>query len=124
MLARAKQLHFKTYRPYSHGAATKAGETHKGHTVLVCGYDDTKHALIIRNSWDEDWGEEGYGYHPYPFYREVNNKSEVLAELKSLKFQSKKISREYWLLAREADFQQQTITMYKAMQGPRNSSQT
>ncbi|HYX35329.1 MAG TPA: C1 family peptidase [Oligoflexus sp.] len=38
-----------------------------GHAVLVCGYDDTKGALIIRNSWGEDWGEGGYGYLPYDF---------------------------------------------------------
>jgi C1A family cysteine protease len=41
-----------------------------GHAVLVCGYDDAKQALIIRNSWGEDWGEEGYGYLPYEFIRD------------------------------------------------------
>lgn len=46
----------------------KAGENRQGgHAVLVCGYDDTKKALIIRNSWGEDWGEEGYGYLPYAY---------------------------------------------------------
>jgi hypothetical protein len=54
----------------------------------------------------------------------VNNKSEVLAELESLKFHSKKIRRESWALAREAEFQQKMIAMYKAMQGPRNITQT
>jgi C1A family cysteine protease len=46
----------------------KAGENLEGgHAVLVVGYDDTKRALIIRNSWGEDWGEEGYGYLPYRY---------------------------------------------------------
>lgn len=58
------------------------------------------------------------------YVHEVNNKSEVLAELESLKFHSKKIRREYWALAREAEFQQKMIAMYKAMQGPRNITQT
>ncbi len=36
--------------------------------------------------------------------------------------QSKKIRREYWLLTREAEFQQKMIAMYKAMQGSRKIS--
>jgi C1A family cysteine protease len=44
-----------------------------GHAVLAVGYDDnkkigkTKGALLIRNSWDEDWGEKGYGWLPYAY---------------------------------------------------------
>jgi C1A family cysteine protease len=46
----------------------KPGEKRDGgHAVLVCGYDDTKQALIIRNSWGQGWGEEGYGYLPYAY---------------------------------------------------------
>jgi C1A family cysteine protease len=33
-----------------------------GHAVLVVGYEAD--ALIIRNSWGGDWGENGYGYLP------------------------------------------------------------
>lgn len=51
-----------------------------GHAVMAVGYDDTvpienkncdsaksKGALIIRNSWGRDWGDEGYGYLPYDY---------------------------------------------------------
>ncbi|MBK1812976.1 hypothetical protein JHL18_20335 [Clostridium sp. YIM B02505] len=50
-----------------------------GHSVMAVGYDDkylsinklTGHsslgALIIKNSWGEDWGEDGYGYLPYEY---------------------------------------------------------
>lgn len=46
-----------------------------GHAVLAVGYDDArknegtkkKGALIIRNSWGEEWGNEGYGYLPYEY---------------------------------------------------------
>ena len=53
-----------------------------GHAVEVIGFDDdieiihkktrarTKGALIIRNSWGEKWGEEGYGYLPYEYVLE------------------------------------------------------
>jgi C1A family cysteine protease len=51
-----------------------------GHAVVAVGYDDgmkiknknrggkeTKGALLIRNSWGENWGEGGYGWLPYEY---------------------------------------------------------
>jgi len=50
-----------------------------GHAVLAVGYDDritianrssgneTKGALLIRNSWGKGWGDGGYGWLPYEY---------------------------------------------------------
>jgi len=50
-----------------------------GHAVVAVGYDDkmkiknkygkleTIGALLIRNSWGKEWGEEGYGWLPYEY---------------------------------------------------------
>ncbi|MBC7188838.1 cysteine protease [Candidatus Aerophobetes bacterium] len=50
-----------------------------GHAVVAVGYDDTKKikntrcgrettgALLIRNSWGTDWGDDGYGWLPYQY---------------------------------------------------------
>lgn len=44
-----------------------------GHAVMTVGYDDNrkigKHtgALLIRNSWGDQWGDKGYGWLPYEY---------------------------------------------------------
>lgn len=54
-------------------------EAEWGHAIVAVGYDDekeilntscntkTKGALLIRNSWGEDWGDKGYGWLPYDY---------------------------------------------------------
>lgn len=38
-----------------------------GHAVVCVGYDDTKKAFIMRNSWGAEWGINGYFYLPYAY---------------------------------------------------------
>jgi len=38
-----------------------------GHAVCAVGYDDSKHVLIVRNSWGDHWGDHGFFYMPYKF---------------------------------------------------------
>jgi C1A family cysteine protease len=43
-----------------------------GHAVLAVGYDDSKEALIVRNSWGAEWGLGGYFYLPYGYVTQPN----------------------------------------------------
>jgi C1A family cysteine protease len=39
-----------------------------GHALLAVGYDDDKSVFIVRNSWGEEFGDNGYCYMPYEFF--------------------------------------------------------
>lgn len=38
-----------------------------GHAVLMVGYDDSKSAVKVRNSWGPGWGDQGYFWMPYDY---------------------------------------------------------
>jgi C1A family cysteine protease len=40
-----------------------------GHAILAVGYDNVRRHFIIRNSWGAEWGDKGYGYLPYDYFR-------------------------------------------------------
>ncbi|MFX0087878.1 MAG: C1 family peptidase [Candidatus Hodarchaeota archaeon] len=75
-----------------------------GHAVAAVGFNDdkviknhedgtvTKGALLIRNSWGKEWGEEGYGWLPYKYVEE-------------------KLSNDWWVII-EAELKQNKITLY------------
>jgi C1A family cysteine protease len=64
-----------------------------GHSVLIVGYDDNKTisninttesqrktgAFLIQNSWGTGWGDKGFGWIPYDYFRAGAN-GDVLAD--------------------------------------------
>lgn len=38
-----------------------------GHSIVLCGYDDSVNRFILRNSWSAQWGDGGYGTLPYEY---------------------------------------------------------
>jgi len=42
-------------------------EMEGGHAVMAVGYDNSKSALLVRNSWGNDWGLDGYFWMPYDY---------------------------------------------------------
>jgi C1A family cysteine protease len=78
---------FTVYSSYEQAAKTgripyptKGEKIVGGHAIVAAGYDDkmkiknsapgateTTGALLIRNSWGTDWGDQGYGWLPYAY---------------------------------------------------------
>jgi C1A family cysteine protease len=40
---------------------------HGRHAMLIVGYSDSNETFIVRNSWGEQWGDQGYCYMPYDY---------------------------------------------------------
>lgn len=38
-----------------------------GHCMAIVGYDDAQQKFIVRNTWDETWGDKGHCYMPYDY---------------------------------------------------------
>jgi len=49
----------------------KGGDDFTGsHAVVVVGYDDAVERFTFANSWGEGWGDHGYGYLPYDYFKQ------------------------------------------------------
>jgi len=38
-----------------------------GHAVVLCGYNEATQMFLVRNSWGDQWGIQGYFWMPYSF---------------------------------------------------------
>jgi C1A family cysteine protease len=43
-----------------------------GHAVLAVGYDDATQCFLVRNSWGQQWGQQGYFTIPYAYLTDNN----------------------------------------------------
>lgn len=39
------------------------------HGIMLSGYDDKTQRFKFQNSWGADWGDSGYGYLPYSYFK-------------------------------------------------------
>jgi Papain family cysteine protease len=51
------------------------------HIALLCGYDLRKRVFFVRNSWGNDWGQNGYGTLSFDLYNKYANSPSVLYRL-------------------------------------------
>jgi C1A family cysteine protease len=46
----------------------RVGSISQPHALVIAGYDDTKKAFRIMNSWSTAWGENGFAWIDYDFF--------------------------------------------------------
>ncbi len=58
-----------TYNPLtSTGALAQGVSLLGGHATPIVGYDETKKAFLVQNSWGTSWGKAGFYYMPYSVF--------------------------------------------------------
>ncbi len=48
-----------------------SGTARHGHAVLICGYDNSINAFKVLNSWGTGWGDKGYFWIDYDFFKKA-----------------------------------------------------
>jgi C1A family cysteine protease len=43
------------------------------HALIICGYDDSKHAYKVMNSFGTNWGDAGYSWIDYDYFPLVSS---------------------------------------------------
>jgi hypothetical protein len=52
-----------------------------GHAMVAIGYDDTRGAFRIINSWGSNWGENGYAWIGYDTFNRIVNEAYVIQDI-------------------------------------------
>lgn len=53
------------FQAYTGGVFNRNTSSEINHAIVIVGWDDSKSAWIIKNSWGTGWGENGYAYIGY-----------------------------------------------------------
>ena len=71
---------YRDYDLYSGGIYKHVSGGFEGlHGILIVGYDDTDQCFIVKNSWDTDWGENGFFRIAYSEVTKANSNRSALA---------------------------------------------
>lgn len=67
-------------------------ERHSRHAMTIVGFSDELQMFLVRNSWGERWGDNGYCYIPYSYIEDKNlfNFACIITEIVSL--ENKKVA--------------------------------
>jgi len=58
-----------------------SGKNMGGHAMLVVGYDDSKNAFKIQNSWGTYWGDKGYAWVDYNVFKTLVKQAYVMYDV-------------------------------------------
>lgn len=59
----------------------RGGAERGGHAMVVIGYDDSRSAFRLINSWGTSWGSAGYGWISYKMFRSIVREAYVVQDI-------------------------------------------
>lgn len=59
----------------------RGGLVRGGHAMVAVGYDDTRSAIKLLNSWGTSWGQSGYGWMSYAMFKAVVREAYVAQDI-------------------------------------------
>lgn len=59
----------------------RGGPVRGGHAMVAIGYDDTRSAIKLLNSWGTGWGHSGYGWISYTMFKAVVREAYVAQDI-------------------------------------------
>lgn len=63
-------------------------DIHFRHAMVITGFSDQLQMFVVRNSWGDDWGENGYCYLPYQYveHEKLCDFSCIITEIESVPY--------------------------------------
>jgi len=72
---------FESFETYKGGVyKNPTGQPVGGHAMCIVGFDDSKNAFKLINSWSTDWGENGFAWIDYATFAKINLDAMVVRE--------------------------------------------
>ena len=113
---------YRIYDEASHArgrALRTAGQPHGYHAMAVAGYDDTRRAFLVLNSWGDDWGEDGAVWVDYDVADTFNmsESTEHLIDYGLVMFDSRSVVERARGIWREVDFGELFLDLRSRLSG-------
>ena len=106
------------------------GEQHKHtcHAMAIVGFSDQLQMFLVRNSWGDDWGDNGYCYVPYSYVEQeglvnfaciitevasIENVSPELRQIPAMKIDNADLHIRYYIDLAALHIEQKCIMEYK-----------
>lgn len=80
------------------------GNSLGGHAISLVGYDDSKQAFIIRNSWGAEWGDKGFVYISYEDTSGIGNNTWAFEVSPNAKYMTVEYPRNNEYVSGNVDF--------------------
>ena len=74
---------FKSFRKKASTEVLSASDTngkYKGHAIVLVGFDDSRNAVLILNSWGQNWGTGGLAWLDYNYLKGILREAYVVLD--------------------------------------------